>query len=128
MLLQRLWVWAFVESAYADLPPPLSRRDGREADVINGSLSPLPTSASLSNPSRLNTNRMSGSLLIEHLARQGNHATVSPSLEEHFSVFIRLENGKMKPRLRGSHVFSREKGGDWCPVLGGNIIRGKYYY
>lgn len=25
--------------AYAELPPPLSRRDGREADVINGSLS-----------------------------------------------------------------------------------------
>lgn len=68
------------------------------------------------------------SLLIEHLAWQGNHATVSPSLEEHFSVFIRLENGKMKPRLHGSHVFSREKGGDWSPVLGGNIIRGKYYY
>lgn len=26
-------------NAYADLPPPLSGRDGREADVINGSLS-----------------------------------------------------------------------------------------
>lgn len=45
--------------AYADLPPPLSRQDGKEADVINGSLSSLPMSASLSTPSSPNTNRMS---------------------------------------------------------------------
>lgn len=30
--------------AYLDLPPPLSRQAGREADIINSSLSSYPTS------------------------------------------------------------------------------------
>lgn len=37
--------------AYLDLPPPLSRQAGREADIINSSLSSYPTSPTLSPPS-----------------------------------------------------------------------------
>lgn len=36
--------------AYSDLPPPLSRQAGREADVVNGSLSSYPTSFTISPP------------------------------------------------------------------------------
>lgn len=36
--------------AYTDLPPPLSRQAGREADIVNGSLSSYPTSSTLSPP------------------------------------------------------------------------------
>lgn len=37
--------------AYSDLPPPLSRQTGREADIVNSSLSTYPTSSMLSPPS-----------------------------------------------------------------------------
>lgn len=40
--------------AYSDLPPPPSRQAGREADIINGSLSSYPTSSTLLPPHRLN--------------------------------------------------------------------------
>lgn len=99
--------------ADAHQPPPLSRQNGWEADVINGSLSFWPMSASLSNPSRPNTNRVSGWLQTLppdeafSITRSPCDRSTQFGQTLFYSVFIRLGNGNNKLQLRRSHVVSR---------------------
>lgn len=90
MPFQRLWVWAIAALPTQTLPPPPSRRDGREADVINGSPFLSAHVCILYQAHRgPDISRMSGSLLKKASLRVGgNRATV---LEEHRWVFVRLE-------------------------------------
>lgn len=113
MFSQRLWVWAIVA-----LPTQtchhlcLDEMGGRR--MLLTALFPLSPCLLLYQTHQGWTPtewaaRCKQSLLIKHLAWRGNHVTVSPSLKERCSVFIRLENGKMKPELRESKWSAGKK-------------------